>query len=194
MTVHTSSQGTVISALNTQGPGTADIVDDSPYDHLHRGFGEIDEKDITLSANNTTASVNLFQITNSVQIYRIWGEVTRATTLANLTAGSFDLYDSTAAVQISAATGVLSGASVGTIFAKTGLAANAFDVNDATAGSVIEQTYEGSDVFNSFIVTQKNGADTFVRFTYTTTDAPIDADIMFYVEFRTLDGGTLTAV
>jgi hypothetical protein len=166
---------------------------DSVHDYLERTIGEKTNKTITLSANNTTASENIFQITGDIQIYRMWACVTDATTLANCTSASFDLYDSTAAVQITAATGVLSGVPVNTLVAKTGLAANAFVVNSATAGSLIEQTYEGSDVFSRFIVTQKNSANTYIRFTYTTTDAPINTQLKVYVEYHSLNGGTLVA-
>jgi len=167
---------------------------DSVHHYLERTIGEPTTKTITLSANNTTASENIFQITGSVQIYRIYGEITDATTLANLTAASFDLYDSTAAVQMTAAGGVLSGMGVGTNFFKSGLAANNFDINNNAAGAITEQTYEGSDVFSRCIVTQKTGANTYIRFTYTTTDTPINAQIKFYVEYFGLDGsGTLVA-
>jgi hypothetical protein len=184
--------GLILHAMNTELMNTPE--DNSIHNHLNRLSGKIISKTITLDANNTTASENIFQITDTIHIYRMWAEVTDATTLANCTAASFDLYDSTAAVQITAASGVLSGVSANTYIMKTGLQANAFDVNDASAGSLTEQTYEGSDVFSRFIVTQKNGADTFIRFTYTTTDAPINATLDVYCEYRELDGGTLVAV
>lgn len=192
MAVISSSKGILLDALNTAHSSA--LVDDSVFETLHRAIGHKTEKTITLSANNTTASVNIFQITGTIHIYRLYAEVIDATTLANCTAASFDLWDSTSAVQITAASGVLSGVPVGTYILKSGLAANAFDVNSAQSGSLTEQTYEGSDIFSRVIVTQKTAADTFIRFTYTTTDAPINAQLNVYIEYRELNGGTLVKV
>lgn len=164
-------------------------------DYGTRAVGETESKVITLDANNTTASVNIFQITGTVKIQRLYAEVTNTSTLTNCTAASFDLFPTGgAAIQISAAGGVLSGVPVGTYIFKEGLAANNFVVNDATLGAVAEQTYEGADVLGGFIVTQKTAVDTFIRFTYTTTDAPIDAAITVYVEYIALGAGILAAV
>ena len=193
MTVKLIPKSCFTAAMNLAVPET-NVENDSIHEYIHRVVGDRATKVITLDANNTTASVNIFQITGTIQIYRLYAEVTNTSTLTNCTAASFDLWDSTSAVQISAATGVLSGVAVGTYIIKDGLAANAFAVNDATAGSITEQTYEGSDVFSRFIVTQKTGANTYIRFTYTTTDAPIDAALTVYIEFHPLDGGTLVAV
>ena len=193
MTVYSSSQGAVVQAMNTDLPENE--ATGSPHDYFHRLTGDTTSKVITLSASNTTASENIFQITGTVQVYRLYAEVTDATTLANLTAGSFDLFPTGgAAIQISAAGGVLSGVPTGTFIFKEGLAANAFIVNSATNGAVAEQTYEGSDVFSRFIVTQKTATDTFIRFTYTTTDTPINATLDVTCEYHPLDGGTLVAV
>lgn len=184
-----SSKGAALQSLNVTLPEGEES--NSVHNYLDRVSGHLEEKVLTLTGTGAT-SENLFQVTGSIEVYRLWGEVVRVGTLTNLTGGSFDLYDSTSAVQLSAATGVLSGVSEGTVFTKTGLAADAFAINNSVAGAVLEQTYEGSDPFNGIIVTQKNGANTFLRFTYTTTDNPIDADIVFNVEYRALDGGMLS--
>jgi len=189
----TGSTGATVAAMNESIDETLE-QSDSVHDYLHRNSGHLTEKVITLSANNTTASENIFQITGCVEIFRLYGEVTDATTLANCTAASFDLYDSTSAVQISAATGVLSGVAVGSCIFKSGLAANVFEVADATNGALVEQTYEGSTPFNGFMAVQKTGANTYIRFTYSTTDAPINAQITVRIEWRGLDGGELEAV
>lgn len=171
---------------------------DSVHGYLIRGGGLPVENTITLDANNTTASENIFQVTGTVAILRLYGVIVDATTLTNLTGASWDLFAAgDAAIQISANNGVLSGTGVGTMFAKTGLAADTFALNNNVSADLIEQSYEGSDVFSAFIVTQKAGVDTFIRFTYTTTDAPINAQIKFYVEYRALGDlgeGTLVAI
>lgn len=170
-------------------------VQNSVHDFLERAAGKQISKVITLSASGTTASVNIFQITGSVYVQRLYAVVTAATTLVNCTAASFDLFPTGgAAVQISAATGVLSGVAVGTIITKTGLAADIFTVSDAVGAVVTEQGWAGSDVFNGFLVTKKIAANTYIRFTYTTTDAPINAQLTVYAEYRGIAGGELVAV
>jgi hypothetical protein len=169
-------------------------VQNSVHDFLERTAGKQISKVITLSASEATASVNIFQITGTVYIERLFAIVTTATTLVNCTAASFDLFPTAgAAVQISAATGVLSGVAVGTVITKTGLAADIFTVSDSVGAVVTEQGWAGSDVFNGFLVTQKIGVNTYVRFTYTTTDAPINAQLTVYAEYRGIGGGELIA-
>ena len=178
-----------------ENPLTVPSVQNSVHHFLQRAAGYQIDTEITLSADGATASENIFQITGTVYIQRLFAIVTDATTLVNCTAASFDLFPTGgAAVQISAATGVLSGITVGSIVAKTGLASDVFIVADAVGAVITEQTYEGSDVFNGFLVTQKAATDTFIRFTYTTTDSPINAKLQVYCEYRPLNGGSLVAV
>ena len=162
--------------------------------YVKRIHGTILSKQITLSANNTTASVNIFQLTGTVKIRRLYAFITEKTTLANLTVGSFDLYDSTAVVQLTKADGVLSGCAVGTFIVKSEKNDMTWAKADNVAGAIVEPTYEGSELFSYFTITQKTGANTYVRFTYTTTDAPINAKITVYAEYIPLGGGTLEAV
>jgi len=165
---------------------------DSVHGYLERDGGDILEKTITLDANNTTASVNLFQITKTLQVFRLHAEIVDATVLNNLTAASFDLWDGTAAYQITAATGVLSGVLVDTYIVKDELAAQPFTICDPATGGVLESGV--TRTFTPFKCWQKKDVDTFLRFTYTTTDAPINAQLTARIEFRALGNGTLVAV
>lgn len=167
----------------------------SVHDFLNRVGGFAIDKTITLNANNTTQSLNIFQLTGTCSILRLYGKIIDATTLVNCTAASWDLFPTGgAAKQITAATGVLSGAGLGSFIFKTGLAANAFALADTTDVQITEQTYEGNSVFNEFMITQKISIDTFLRFTYTTTDTPINAQIKIFCEYREIGEGTLTVV
>jgi hypothetical protein len=149
------------------------------------------EVEKVLSANNTTASVNLFKLTGSVNVKKIYGVLTAKTTLANMTAVSFDLNDSTATVQITKADGVMSTALVGAVIAKQASNATTASINLAATGTIMDGVNSG---FYEFVATQKNGANTYLRFTYTTTDAPIACTFKFFVEYESLNGGYLTAV
>jgi hypothetical protein len=184
-----------MAVLNTAIPVASGCTGNSPNCLMLRASGFTVYKTITLSANNTTASVNVFSLTGSVKVRKIYGFITTAATLANLTVASFDLYDSTAVVQITAAGGALSGMAVGTFFAKCDKNDADFVVSNNVAGAIMEPIYEGSELFSMFALTKKTGANTYLRFTYTTTDAPIAATLTIFAEYYPLDStGVLAAV
>jgi len=168
-------------------------ADNSLADILTNGGGHHTSKTITLSANNTTASENIFQITSSIEILGIYGFITDASTLANLTAGFLEADDGTAQVDITASGIVLSGLAVDTFFLKDAVASSALSLADNAAVKVTEPVAD-KNAFSPFFVTQKTGVDTFIRFTYSTTDAPINAQIEWHVNWRHVNGGSLTAV
>jgi hypothetical protein len=141
-----------------------------------------------LSANNATANVNLFKVFGSVNVKKIYGVLTAKTTLTNMTAVSFDMNDATATVQLTKNDGVMSTALVGATIAKTAVATTTASINLAATGTIIDAPLV------EFIATQKNGANTHIRFTYTTTDAPIAATMKFFVEYESINGGYLTIV
>jgi hypothetical protein len=160
---------------------------------VRRAGGLMVWKDLVLAANNATASMNAFQLTGSVIVKKLWGVVTAKTTLANLTAGSWDLYDSTAVVQLTANDGVLSGVPVGTVIAKNDHNTVTFAKGSSAAGVIIEPNTER--FWNEFVMVQKAAANTFVRFTYTTSDAPIAATLTVFCSYVPLSSdGALVAV
>lgn len=128
-------------------------------------------KDITFTVAIGNQWLNCFTITGSVLVQRLWGIVSAVTTFTNCTSACFDLNDGAATIQLTAASGVLSGMPVGTIFAKAGLAAAAFVVLDNTAGDVGESTVPLE--WSESIVTQKSGQPTYLRMGISTTDNPV---------------------
>lgn len=180
-------------ALNLPLAGTPGV--DSVHDYLERIGGELVSKAATMNVNNGTQSVALFTLTGSVLVYKIWGVLTAKTTLTNCTNLSLDLYDATAAVQITKSTGTtLSGLAVGTMLVKNGLAAVNLGLHDNATGVVGEPAASGKD-FSEFAVTKKNGATTQIRMTYTSTDAPANAVLTWYLAYRKLsaDGALVAA-
>jgi hypothetical protein len=149
----------------------------------------------TLSANNTAASVNLFQLTGSVIVRKIYGVLTAKTTLANMTVAQFALYDGTATSNITLPTGgTMSTAVVGAVIARNAAASVVAGINLAATGTVIDTTTTGSLLDSSFIITQKNSTNTYIQFKYTTTDAPINATMSFVVEYDAIADGALAIV
>jgi len=192
MTVHTSGQAAVTQGLNTTHPSA--VTSDSAYWHLEQTVGNLVTKVSTLSASNTTASNNLFQVTGTVEITRLYAELTTATTFTNCTNVHFDLYDSAAAVDItkSGPGATLSALAVGTFMVKNAINTTALAIADNVAGVVTEGSV--TKIFDQFFITQKTGANTYMRLTYTTTDAPIDAVITIYADYIPIGAGTLVAV
>lgn len=144
-----------------------------------------------LNQNNGTARVNLFQLTGSACIHKLYGQLTAKTTLANMTAVYFTLYDSTLNTAITKNDGVMSTAIVGATILKHTIASVTAGINLAVTGTIVEQ---GIETFSAFVATQKNGANTFIAFNYTTTDAPIACTFKFFAEYESLNGGLLVAV
>ena len=161
----------------------------SVHDYLDRVSGDIVTKVATLSANNTTASVALFTLTGAVMVRKIWGVLTAKTTLANCTNLHLDLYDATDALPITKTTTItLSGLAIGTMVVKTETLATALTLLNNVAGCVAEgSTAKGNF---EFIINKKTAATTQIRMTYTTTDAPANAQITWFCEFYPMSAGS----
>jgi len=179
---------TLLNTLNEAMPSSP--VVDSVHHYLEHGEGETVTKTITLSASGATASENIFQLTGTVEIVGLHGGIVDATTLTNLTAGHFELYDSAAAVDLTKNDGVLSGMAVGTFIMKNAVASVTMGIANNVAGALTEGA-TGVKSFQSFFVTQKTGANTYIRFTYTTSDAPINAQIFIEARYKSHNNGTV---
>lgn len=150
---------------------------------------------ITLSANNTTATVPVFHITGSVEIRAIWGVVT--TDLgANHTAAYWRLNDQTAQANITLNTGTtLSAIKAGSTIVKKGLAAAALTKLDNAAGVISEPTTLETTYFSPFVFLKKTAAITDIEYVYTTTDTPTTGAIQFFVRYLPLSAdANVTAV
>lgn len=147
----------------------------------------------TLSASNTTGVVDLFNLTGSVRVKKLFGQVTAKTTLTNMTDCHWNLNDATSDVAITKATTLtMSTAVVGAVVEKTAAVASVAAFASGAAGALTEGSTPIIDF--QFVITQKNGATTKVQWKYTTTDAPINATMKFFVEFESINGGNLTAL
>lgn len=137
-------------------------------------------KEVTLSANNTTASAALFTITGSVEVRALYGVVTTALG-ANHTAAHWRLNDQTAQPAISLATGTaLSAAPVGSRIDRRSLVSVALTLSSSAAGAVTDPVAATApSYFMPFALTKKSGALTQVEYRYTTTDAPTSGAIKF---------------
>lgn len=150
----------------------------------------------TLSANNTSANVAIFRITGNVLIKKLYGIVT-TTIGANHTGAYFRLNDQAAQIDLTLSTvGVaLSAAAVGSMIARTALAATLATVKTSAAGRLTESATAGIPVNAEFEVTAKNGANTDIEYHYATTDAPTSGVIQFFVEYESISAdGLIVAI
>ena len=174
-------------------PQPEGCLDNCAVDMIERGGGRIFKVRGTLNADNTSAVVNLFKIHGTVEIINAYAEVMEVTTLTNCTGCYFDLYDGTVAIEITDNAGaVLSGAPVGSMILRTGIASQIATVVLSDQCRITE-TDSSKKTHQPFSCTQKNGVDTFIRAHYTTTDAPINAVVDFYVVYSPFNGGYVEA-
>lgn len=172
-------------------PPHSSLIYNSPYEILDRQGHKV-KVSANITGNNNSYSVNVFKVTGTVRVLDQYAIITAVTALTNMTNIYADLWDGTNSVLLTADGATLSNAPVGTFFTKDK------DVTQPYSVSLADQC-RMNEVINTmrigkpFTVTQKNGADTFIRFRYT-TNAVLDftMDIFFFYEL--LDGGSLTLV
>lgn len=84
----------------------------------------------------------------------------------------------------------MSGFGVGAFFAKLLRSTVVMSVQNNSFGIFVEDT-SNKKQFQEFFVIQKAATATYIRFTYTTTDAPINAELEIFCEFVDEDNGTI---
>lgn len=167
---------------------------DNPEGGIIRAGGKHATKTITLNANATSASVNVFQLTGTSKVISIHGELLTKTTLTNCTSVYFDLWDGTTSVPITKTTGAaMSGYNVGAFFIKDADVASSLTIQNNDQGR-IKEAATGVKVNTEFLATQKTATNTYIRFNYTTTDAPASATVKVDCVWQDIDSGTIVAV
>lgn len=162
--------------------------DNCVIDFLRRESGLLLTKAVTVTGTGTVTA-NVLKLTGSVKVYDQWALITEVTTLTNMTDVYADLWDGTNSVKLTKTPGAtLSNAPVGTYFTKDQIATETYTVNIANQCRMLEtKTKQASP----FIITQKESTNTYIRFCFTTTDAPINFKMSVYFVYNTVDGGTL---
>lgn len=157
-----------------------------------RVAGFYKSKEITLSGNNETVTTNVFQIAGLVELKNFVLEVTDATVLNNCTELQIDLYDGTNTIPLSTNGALISGMGVGTIIIKDLDKTKDLTVLNNSQCRILEKA--DKDTHQPFLVLQKSGTNTYIRFKYKTTDTPINAKINFIIAYTCVNGGTLEVV
>ena len=145
---------------------------------------------VTISAAAGVHAINLFKLHSTVRVLDQYAELMEVTTLTNCTNVYATLYDGTVSLDLTADGATLSGAPVGTVFTKNLELTQPFSVHMADQCRVTEVTHD-KYVGKPFLITQKNGVDTFIRMHLTTTDNPVSFKMLLRFVYEPLDGGYL---
>ena len=147
---------------------------------------------IALDANNATKAHDVFEVSGIVKIKRLRGVLKTKTTLTNMTDCHFNLNDGTIDVPITLDNGLtMSTVAVGSIVDRINVATSVANFVNVATCAVNDSQW--ADFWQSeFVVAQKASTTTNIQWVYTTTDAPIDATMDFYVEFEGINGGYLS--
>lgn len=152
----------------------------------------------TLTASNTTATLNIFQLTGSVRILQLYGVVT-GTIGANHTASAFGLTDGTNQVPIATAAATpLSAAPTDSIVLVDGIKPGASPdpaVVIVANLPALGMQASGAPIFQPFEVVQHSGTATYIGYQFATTDTPTSGQITFFVVYERISGdGALVPV
>lgn len=158
-------------------------------DMLLREAGLKVHKDFTVYGTGSVAA-NVLQLTGSVVVLNQWAEIIAVRTLNNLTNAYATLWDGANSINLTADGLTLSGAPVGSLFTKDKTSEQPYSANIADQCRMLE-TLANKRVGRPFIITQKAGANTYIRFHFTTTDDPVDFDMHICFEFYPLRNGDL---
>lgn len=148
--------------------------------------------DITLDANNTTASVDVFTLVGSVLIHALWAEVT-TTIGSNHTSGFLRLDDGSAQVGVTASGVTLSDFEAGSLVLKEGLAATALTGLRADQIRLSEGAAAGDPALQAFTVTADAAATSNIEYRYSTTNTPTTGVLRWHAIWEPLsDDGNLS--
>jgi hypothetical protein len=188
-----SSAWTVLNCSSGRGDGKWNDVDDQNV-WIDFGYDEWRYAEMTLDANNTTKSYNIFEVVGIIEIEEIYGHVTTALSADN-TACYLGLIADGAEVEITDGAGAdLSSAPVGSLVARTEGAGTILNYKSSANVFLTESTNFRSPK-TSFIVGQKAGTTSYIRFTHTTTDTPSSGEIHWHVKWKPItDDGILKGV
>lgn len=152
------------------------------------GFGNGDEITIkkTLRVTGTGAiTANVLQVYGNIRITEQYATIKSITTLVNATNVYADVYDGTNTIDVTADGAVLSGFPAESFFTKDKDSSETYTASKSDEVRFTEVSNE-SVVGKPFTVTQKNGADTFIRLHLTTTDTPVDFEIDIVFKYERL--------
>jgi hypothetical protein len=145
------------------------------------------EAHINLGAG--THNINVLQLTGAARVVEQYAIITDVTNIADITDVYADLWDGTLSTKLTKTPGSdFSGIALGSFFTKDKDSTNTYSLIDAATAGFLETNTR--DIGYPFVVNQKNGVDTFIRFNFT-TGAGVNFKMQVYFKYQKLNGGTL---
>jgi len=161
----------------------------SAADYLKR-LGTNESNTITITGKTQGDNVPIFNVIGAVEVLRLWGVFVDVTDVSALTACSIDLYDETNTVEVTDSIGTdLSGVGLYALIGKWFFADDAIALIDSDAISIGDAAGIGLDLFATFIIQCKYGAENVMRFNYTSDGGGCEAQIKFTCIWRSMVDG-----
>lgn len=183
-----------IDVLNTARPTVANTVATSPYDMMGRASGFLVSKSLLCDGSGAQLD-NIFTLIGRCEVLRLYGVATAVGNATTFGTTYFDLWDGTAALEITDNGGTnLAGIAVGGFVCKDLVATSPLSFKSVAAGTFTDGGGAGYfTTFCPFRVGKKSGATTTIRFCFT-GDGSTSVTMKFYVEYFPLtDDGAITA-
>ena len=145
---------------------------------------------LTITGKTQGANDPIFNVVGAVEILRIWGVFIDVTDVSSLTGCYLDLYDETNEIELTDNAGTdMSGAGLYALIGKWFLSDTEIAFIDSDAASIVEASGLGLDMFATFLIQCKYGADNVIRFNYTSDGGGCEAQIKFTCIWRSLVDG-----
>jgi len=168
-------------------------ADNSPDCFSTRTIGALLTNEIAFTAAGATT--NIFLVTGLVRIFGIGGIFTDVTDVADVDAMARDFHDGAAGVGVTAAAGTTcDGVGLNARLLKVAAAGTAITLLDSDAAAIDET--DPKRLLTPFLLSAKEGASNYIRFTYTSAGG-CDAAVLWFVEWRHVgrhSDGLVTAV
>ena len=165
---------------------------DSPLDLWQRGDARKILREVRITGGPGALVADVFEFTGAVWIKSQIARITSVTTLVNATNVYADVDDGAAQVDLTKQDpggAVLSGMEVGTAFLKDEVETQPYSV--IRADQVRAHFPSGARTFGEpFWINAKPGATNVMRLHLTTTDAPVDFNVLLRFEYLLFDGST----
>jgi len=181
--------------LHRAGSGLLTVLPDWPAlnsaaDYLKRN-GTNTSNIMTIEGKPQGDNVPIFNVIGAVEVLRLWGVFIDVTDVSSLTACSLDLYDETNTVEVTeAAPGTdLSDVGLYALIGKWFFADETLALIDSDQISIGDAAGIGLDLFATFIIQCKYGADNVMRFNYTSDGGGCAAQIKFTCIWRSMVDG-----
>ena len=162
----------------------------SAADYLKR-LGTNESNTMTITGKPQGDNVPIFNVTGAVEVLRLWAVFVDVTDVSSLTACSIDLYDETNIVPLTdLAPGTdLSGVGLYALIGRWFFADEPLALLDSDQIDIVDGAGIGLDLFATFMIQCKHGAENVMRFNYTSDGGGCEAQIKFTCIWRSLVDG-----